>query len=53
MCIDCGNPIDHARLAAAPYAARCLACQVQYERHASGALRWSAGSTGREAAVSI
>ncbi|WP_373686908.1 TraR/DksA C4-type zinc finger protein [Paraburkholderia youngii] len=32
MCIDFGNPIDHARLAAAPYAARCLACQV----HTSG-----------------
>jgi len=39
VCIDCGSPIDHARLAAAPYAARCVACQVQYELHASGALR--------------
>jgi RNA polymerase-binding transcription factor DksA len=39
LCIDCGSPIDHARLAAAPYAARCVSCQVQYERHASGVLR--------------
>jgi RNA polymerase-binding transcription factor DksA len=39
LCIDCGSPIDHARLAATPYAARCMACQVQFERHASAALR--------------
>ena len=39
VCIDCGSPIDHARLAAAPYAARCVACQVKFERHASAALR--------------
>jgi len=39
LCIDCGSPIDRARLAATPYAVRCVACQVQYERHAAGALR--------------
>ncbi|SIT51572.1 DnaK suppressor protein (fragment) [Paraburkholderia piptadeniae] len=39
LCIDCGSPIDHARLAATPDAARCVACRVQYERHASGAHR--------------
>ena len=36
--IDYGNPIRPARLASTPYAARCVACQVQYERNASGAL---------------
>jgi len=37
--IDCGSPIDPARLAATPCAGRSVACQVQYERHASGTLR--------------
>jgi RNA polymerase-binding transcription factor DksA len=37
--IDCGSPIDRVRLAATPCAARCVECHVQYERHASGALR--------------
>lgn len=36
LCIDCGNPIAYERLAAAPYAARCIACQMRHdERHAT------------------
>jgi RNA polymerase-binding transcription factor DksA len=30
-CIDCGKPIPHARLAANPSAARCIACQERVE----------------------
>ncbi|MCJ7798837.1 MAG: TraR/DksA C4-type zinc finger protein [Polaromonas sp.] len=30
-CIDCAQPIDLQRLAAAPAAARCIACQTQFE----------------------
>jgi DnaK suppressor protein len=30
-CVDCGNPIPHARLAANPSAARCIACQEKVE----------------------
>jgi DnaK suppressor protein len=31
-CIDCGNPIPYARLAAYPTAVRCVACQEAAER---------------------
>lgn len=30
-CIDCAQPIDLQRLAAAPSAARCIVCQTQFE----------------------
>lgn len=30
-CIDCAQPIDLQRLAAAPSAARCVVCQTQFE----------------------
>jgi RNA polymerase-binding protein DksA len=30
-CIDCAQPIDLQRLAAAPSAARCIGCQTQFE----------------------
>ena len=33
-CIDCAQPIDLQRLAAVPAAARCMACQTQFESHA-------------------
>lgn len=33
-CIDCGQPIELQRLAAMPAAARCIACQTQFEAHA-------------------
>lgn len=32
-CIDCGQPIELQRLVAMPAAARCLACQTQFEAH--------------------
>lgn len=32
LCIDCGEPIDPARLKALPTATRCLRCQNRYER---------------------
>ncbi|MGH8642644.1 MAG: TraR/DksA family transcriptional regulator [Burkholderiales bacterium] len=35
VCVDCNEPIGHARLKAQPAAARCLSCQAQQER-ASG-----------------
>jgi DnaK suppressor protein len=31
-CVDCGNPIPYARLAAHPAAKRCVACQENAER---------------------
>lgn len=31
-CIDCGEDIEPARMQAAPFARRCIACQEQYER---------------------
>jgi DnaK suppressor protein len=31
LCQDCGEPIDAERLAAQPWAARCLACQARRE----------------------
>lgn len=33
-CIDCGQPIEPQRLVAMPAAARCIACQTQFEAHA-------------------
>lgn len=33
-CIDCGQPIELQRLVAMPAAARCIACQTQFEAHA-------------------
>jgi DnaK suppressor protein len=30
-CVDCGNPIPHARLYAYPTATRCVACQERRE----------------------
>ncbi|HET9015637.1 MAG TPA: TraR/DksA family transcriptional regulator [Thermomicrobiaceae bacterium] len=35
-CIDCGEPIDPARLRALPTAARCFRCQERHERAATG-----------------
>jgi DnaK suppressor protein len=32
MCLDCGEPIAPARLAAQPWAPRCLACQSLHEQ---------------------
>lgn len=31
MCVDCGDPIEPERLAALPYAQRCIGCQRQQE----------------------
>jgi len=31
ICIDCAKPIDATRLTAIPAAARCMACQTQFE----------------------
>ena len=31
ICIDCEQPIDLSRLTAVPEAARCMACQTQFE----------------------
>lgn len=33
-CIDCHKPIDPVRLAALPYAARCIACAKKHEAQA-------------------
>lgn len=33
VCVDCAQPIDLVRLTAIPAAARCLACQTQFESH--------------------
>jgi DnaK suppressor protein len=35
-CVDCGEPIAPARLAAYPTAERCVACQGAWEKKASG-----------------
>lgn len=35
-CVDCGEPINLARLKAQPAAARCIACQARYEREHNG-----------------
>ena len=35
-CVDCGEPIAPARLAAYPAAMRCFACQESYERKRAG-----------------
>ena len=32
LCVDCGRPIDPARLEALPYAQLCLGCQSKQER---------------------
>lgn len=32
VCLDCGYPIDTARIAAQPQAVRCVECQSIYER---------------------
>ncbi len=32
LCIDCGQPIDTARLEALPYAMHCIACQSRQEK---------------------
>ena len=34
MCVDCANPIGHARLAANPHALRCLECEAAREHTA-------------------
>lgn len=34
-CDDCGDPIPAARLAAAPFATRCIHCQEIFERDAA------------------
>ena len=31
QCVDCGKTIDDQRLAAIPYAARCIACAKRHE----------------------
>jgi DnaK suppressor protein len=33
-CLSCGEPIAPERLAAQPWAARCLACQTRFEQRA-------------------
>ena len=37
MCEDCGDPISHQRLEAAPWAHRCVGCQEAAEREAQAA----------------
>lgn len=32
LCHDCGNPVPEGRLEAKPEAARCLSCQVKWDR---------------------
>lgn len=32
ICGDCGEEIEAARMAAAPFATRCLVCQTGHER---------------------
>lgn len=36
ICIDCEREIPAARLAAAPFACRCLACQTAFEHGLRG-----------------
>ena len=31
-CVNCGGPIGYERLVAAPYTARCVSCQMQFEQ---------------------
>ena len=31
MCLDCANPIGHARLAANPHALRCVECETAHD----------------------
>ena len=31
-CEKCGNPLSPERIAAAPFATRCIACQTAFER---------------------
>jgi RNA polymerase-binding transcription factor DksA len=46
ICLDCGEPIDRARLNALPAAKRCLDCQRRLEIHyTSGARGRTAGQT--------
>ncbi len=33
LCQDCSQPIAPARLAAQPWASRCVACQTRFEKH--------------------
>jgi DnaK suppressor protein len=35
ICIDCAQPIDLLRLTVIPAAARCMACQAQFESRAT------------------
>lgn len=35
-CVDCGLPIPAQRLAAAPFARRCVACQARFEGNERG-----------------
>lgn len=35
ICIDCGDEIEPARRAAAPWAVRCVSCQQDFERRAA------------------
>ncbi|MCW2889013.1 MAG: DnaK suppressor protein [Streptosporangiaceae bacterium] len=32
QCVDCGEPVPEGRLEARPDAARCVACQAQYDK---------------------
>jgi len=34
QCVDCGKPIDEQRMAAVPYAARCIGCAKRHEQEA-------------------
>jgi DnaK suppressor protein len=43
-CVDCDQPIPHARLEANPTAERCIACQTDYERAEALVQPPSAGS---------
>lgn len=36
VCVDCGQEIAHARLAAAPTTLRCVECQTRFERTHAG-----------------
>lgn len=38
ICIDCGARIEAARRAAAPWAVRCIHCQLQFEREGAHAV---------------
>jgi RNA polymerase-binding transcription factor DksA len=32
LCVDCGKPVPEGRLEARPDAARCVACQAEYDK---------------------